>query len=173
MAQTITSIAALGSRYLSNIQYRVLDTAGAYYPGPGDNLANGVHLGQGIWRAVVTLPDAGGEVRWSQAGALLAVDVVEPVPGTIAGGAVAAAVWSYADTARSLTGPQAVNSAVTLELIQAFVQGRFRISYTLGKAYQYGIDGTVLQEFDLRAEDGNDAFTAQTAVDRVPVNGAE
>jgi len=130
-------------------------------------------LGQGIWRAVVTLPDAGGEVRWSQAGALLAVDVVEPVPGAIAGGAVAAAVWSYADTDRSLTGPQAVNSAVTLGLIQAFVQGRFRINYSLGKAYQYGTDGTILQEFNLRDADGNMAITAQTAVDRVPVNGAE
>ena len=172
MPQTITSIAALGSRYLSGIQYRVLDTAGAYYPGPGDNLTNGTHLGQGIWRAVVTLPDAGGEVRWSQAGALLAVDVVEPVPGAIAGGAVAAAVWSYADTDRSLTGPQAVNSAVTLGLIQAFVQGRFRINYSLGKAYQYGTDGTVLQEFNLRDADDNIAIDAQTAVDRIPVGGA-
>lgn len=171
MPQTVTSIAALGFRFLSGIQYRVLDTAGDYYPGPGDNLANGTHLGQGIWRAVVTLPDAGGEVRWSQSGSLLAVDVVEPAPGAVAGETVAAAVWSYTDTDRSLTGPQAVNSAATLGLIQAFVQGRFRINYSLGKAYQYGTDGTVLQEFDLRDADGNMAINAQTAVDRVPVGG--
>lgn len=171
MPQTITSVAVLGTRYLSGIQYRVLNTAGAFYPGPADNLANGTHLGNGVWRATATLPDAGGEVRWSQGASILAVDVVEPVPGAVAGEAVAAQVWTYTGGDRSLTGPQAVNSAATLGLIQAFVQGRFRINYSLGKAYQYGTDGTVLQEFDLRDADGNMAINAQTAVDRVPVDG--
>lgn len=81
MAQTITSVAVLGTRYLSGVQYRVLNTAGTFYPGPADNLANGTHLGNGVWRATVTLPDAGGEVRWSQSASILAVDVVEVASG--------------------------------------------------------------------------------------------
>lgn len=92
-------------------------------------------------------------------------------PTNIPPGLTAAQVWNYTGGDRSLTGAQAVNSAVTLGLIQAFVQGRFRISYSLGKAYQYGTDGTVLQEFNLRDADGNMAINAQTAVDRVPVGG--
>jgi hypothetical protein len=91
--------------------------------------------------------------------------------GDIPAGLTAAQVWTYTDGDRSLTGPQAINSAVTLGLIQAFVQGRFKINYSLGKAYQYSTTGTVLQEFDLRDADGNLAITAQTAVDRVPVSG--
>lgn len=93
-------------------------------------------------------------------------------PNNIPPGLSAAEVWGYTEGDRSLTGPQAINSAVTLGLVQAFVQGRFRINYSLGKAYQYGTDGTVLQEFNLRDADGNPANTAQTAVDRVPVGGA-
>jgi hypothetical protein len=58
MPQTITSIASLGSRYTAGIQYRLFDgtTLGS--------LTNGTHLGDGIWRAAVELPDTGGEVRW-------------------------------------------------------------------------------------------------------------
>jgi len=92
--------------------------------------------------------------------------------GDIPAGLSAAQVWGYTEGNRSLSGPQAVNSAVTLGLIQAFVQGRFRINYSLGKAYQYGTDGTVLQEFNLRDADDNIAIDAQTAVDRIPVGGA-
>jgi len=148
MAQTITSIAALGSRYLSGIQYRVLDTAGAYYPGPDDNLANGTHLGQGIWRAVVTLPDAGGEVRWSQAGALLAVDVVEPLAG--------------------LSGAQAASLAATEALIRALVLGGFEIDYANSVAIQRNPDGTERVRFDLKDDNNDPASTPQTAVKRVP-----
>lgn len=78
MAQTLSSIISLGSRYSTNIQYRVLDNSGNYYPGPGDNLVNGNHLGNGIWKAIVTLPDNGGEVRWFLGTLLLGVDIFPP-----------------------------------------------------------------------------------------------
>lgn len=92
-------------------------------------------------------------------------------PTNIPPGLTAQQVWEYTGGDRSLSGAQAVNSAVTLGLVQAFVQGRFRINYANGTATQYNPDGTVLQVFDLRDADGNDAFSAQTAVDRVPVSG--
>ena len=119
MPQTVTSIAVLGSRYLSGIQYRVLNTAGAFYPGPADNLANGTHLGNGVWRATATLPDAGGEVRWSQGASILAVDVVEPAPGAVAGETVATAVWTYTDGDRSLSGTQAAQLTGILEQLKS------------------------------------------------------
>ena len=92
-------------------------------------------------------------------------------PTNIPPGLTAQQVWEYTGGDRSLSGAQAVNSAVTLGLVQAFVQGRFRINYANGTATQYNPDGTVLQVFDLRDADGDMAINAQTAVDRVPVGG--
>ena len=138
MPQTITSIASLGSRYTAGIQYRLFDgtTLGA--------LTNATHLGNGIWRAVVQLPDAGGEVRWfTNAGAaLLGVDVVGAVNPDIAS---------------------------TLALAQAFTMGRFRIDYPNSTATQYNVDGTVRKVFSLLDDQGNPAIDAQSAVDRVPL----
>jgi hypothetical protein len=138
MPQTITSIASLGSRYTAGIQYRLFDgtTLGA--------LQNPTHLGGGIWRAVVELPDAGGEVRWfANAGAvLLGVDVVGAVNPDIAS---------------------------TLALAQAFTLGRFKIDYPNSTATQYNPDGTVRKVFTLRDDQGNPAIDAQSAVDRVPL----
>lgn len=168
MPQTITSVAVLGARYASGIQYRVLNTAGAFYPGPADNLANGTHLGNGVWRAVATLPDAGGEVRWSQGASILAVDVVEPAPGAVAGETVATAVWTYTGGDRSLSGTQAATVATTLATTQAFAEGKFVIDYDASTATQYNTDGTVRRVFDLQDKDGNPATSAQTAVKRVP-----
>ena len=121
--------------------------------------------------STVEVPDAGALIEFRQSsntGTFLSAVTVDPVPTNF----TAAQVWGYTEGDRSLSGPQAVNSAVTLGLIQAFVQGRFRINYTLGKAYQYGTDGTVLQEFNLRDADGNMAINAQNAVDRIPIGGA-
>jgi hypothetical protein len=138
MPQTITSIASLGSRYTSGVQYRLFDgtTLGA--------LTNATHLGNGIWRAVVQLPDAGGEVRWfANAGAVpLGVDVVGAVNPDIAS---------------------------TLALAQAFTMGRFRIDYPNSTATQYNVDGTVRKVFSLLDDQGNPAIDAQSAVDRVPL----
>lgn len=138
MTQTITSAAILGSRYTAGIQYRLFDgmTLGA--------LTNATHLGEGIWRAVVQLPDAGGEVRWfANAGAeLLGIDVVGAVNPDIAN---------------------------TLALAQAFTLGRFRIDYPNSTATQYNADGTVRKVFALRDDQGNPAIDAQSAVDRVPL----
>jgi hypothetical protein len=135
--QTITSAAILGSRYTSGVQYRLFDgaTLGA--------LQNPTHLGGGIWRAVVQLPDAGGEVRWfANAGAVpLGIDVVGAVNPDIAS---------------------------TLALAQAFTLGRFKIDYPNSTATQYNPDGTVQKVFSLLDNDGNPASSAQTAVDRVP-----
>ena len=138
MTQTITSAAILGSRYTSGVQYRLFDgaTLGA--------LQNPTHLGGGIWRAVVQLPDAGGEVRWfANAGAaLLGVDVVGAVNPDIAS---------------------------TLALAQAFTLGRFKIDYPNSTATQYNPDGTVRKVFSLLDDQGNPAIDAQSAVDRVPL----
>ena len=138
MPQTITSIASLGSRYTSGVQYRLFDgtTLGA--------LTNATHLGNGIWRAVVQLPDAGGEVRWfANAGAVpLGVDVVGAVNPDIAS---------------------------TLALAQAFTLGRFKIDYPNRTATQYNVDGTVRKVFSLLDDQGNPAIDAQSAVDRVPL----
>ena len=138
MPQTITSIASLGSRYTAGIQYRLFDgaTLGA--------LQNPTHLGGGIWRAVVQLPDAGGEVRWfANAGAVpLGIDVVGAVNPDIAS---------------------------TLALAQAFTLGRFRIDYPNSTATQYNVDGTVRKVFSLLDDQGNPAIDAQSAVDRVPL----
>jgi hypothetical protein len=138
MTQTITSVAILGSRYTSGVQYRLFDgaTLGA--------LQNPTHLGGGIWRAVVELPDAGGEVRWfANAGAaLLGVDVVGAVNPDIAS---------------------------TLALAQAFTLGRFKIDYPNSTATQYNPDGTVRKVFSLLDDQGNPAIDAQSAVDRVPL----
>jgi hypothetical protein len=137
MPQTITSIASLGSRYTAGIQYRLFDgtTLGS--------LTNGTHLGDGIWRAAVELPDTGGEVRWfANAGArLLGIDVVDAVNPDIAS---------------------------TLALAQAFTLGRFKIDYPNSTATQYNPDGTVQKVLSLLDNDGNPASSAQTAVDRVP-----
>ena len=160
MPQTITSIAVLGTRHLSGIQYRVFDAAGTFYPGPADNLANGTHLGNGVWRATATLPDAGGEVRWSQGASILAVDVV--------GETVATAVWNYTGGDRSLSGTQANSLIASEALIKALVLGGFEIDYENSTATQRNPDGTVRKVFDLQDQDGNPATTAQTAVKRVP-----
>ena len=138
MPQTITSAAILGSRYTSGVQYRLFDgtTLGA--------LTNATHLGNGIWRAVVQLPDAGGEVRWfANAGAVpLGVDVVGAVNPDIAS---------------------------TLALAQAFTLGRFKVDYPNSTATQYNPDGTVRKVFALQDDQGNPAIDAQSAVDRVPL----
>jgi hypothetical protein len=138
MTQTITSAAILGSRYTAGIQYRLFDgtTLGA--------LQDPTHLGNGIWRAVVELPDAGGEVRWfANAGAVpLGIDVVGAVNPDIAS---------------------------TLALAQAFTLGRFKIDYPNSTATQYNPDGTVRKVFSLLDDQGNPAIDAQSAVDRVPL----
>jgi hypothetical protein len=137
MPQTITSAAILGS-YTAGIQYRLFDgtTLGA--------LQDPTHLGGGVWRAVVELPDAGGEVRWfANAGAVpLGIDVVGAVNPDIAS---------------------------TLALAQAFTLGRFKIDYPNSTATQYNPDGTVRKVFSLLDDQGNPAIDAQSAVDRVPL----
>jgi hypothetical protein len=164
MAQTITSVASLGSRYTAGIQYRLFDgtTLGS--------LTNGTHLGDGIWRAAVELPDTGGEVRWfANAGArLLGVDVVDAAPSVSVGENIAQSIWAYNQGDRSLSGSQANLFSNLLSLVQAFTLGRHRIDFAASTTTQYNIDGTVLKVFDLRDKDGNPAIVAQTAVDRVP-----
>jgi hypothetical protein len=164
MPQTITSIASLGSRYTAGIQYRLFDgtTLG--------NLTNGTHLGNGIWRAAVELPDTGGEVRWfANAGArLLGVDVVDAAPSVSVGENIAQSIWTYSQGDRSLSGSQANLFSNLLSLVQAFVLGRVKISYPTSTMTQYNPNGTVLKVFDLEDENGNPAISAQTAVDRVP-----
>jgi hypothetical protein len=164
MPQTITSIASLGSRYTAGIQYRLFDgtTLGS--------LTNGTHLGGGIWRAAVELPDTGGEVRWfANAGArLLGVDVVDAAPSVSVGENIAQSIWAYNQGDRSLSGSQANLFSNLLSLVQAFVLGRVKISYPTSTMTQYNPNGTVLKVFDLEDENGNPAISAQTAVDRVP-----
>lgn len=145
MSQTITSIAALGSRYLSGIQYRVFNTANAFYPGPGDNLADGTHLGQGIWRAVATLPVVGGEVRWYSNGGtvLLAVDAIA-----------------------STLAPQQTE---ILQLCEAFVQGQVEVNYISSTMTQYNRNGTIRQIFSLRDINNQPATSGADAVKRIPV----
>jgi len=122
MSQTITSIASLGSRYTAGIQYRLFDgtTLG--------NLANGTHLGDGVWRVAVELPDTGGEVRWfANAGArLLGVDVVSSKPDDAAilaaiqllptEAEISAAVWAY--VARTLTTASGLTTEQNTKLNQ-------------------------------------------------------
>jgi hypothetical protein len=164
MTQTITSAAILGSRYTAGIQYRLFDgtTLGS--------LTNGTHLGNGIWRAVVQLPDAGGEVRWfANAGAVpLGIDVVDAAPALASGQVIAEQVWTYAGSDRALSGSQANLFSNLLSLVQAFTLGRHRIDFAASTTTQYNIDGTVRQVFNLRDKDGSPATNAQTAVDRVP-----
>lgn len=92
--------------------------------------------------------------------------------GDIPAGLTAAQVWSYTGGDRALSGPQAVNLAATLGIVQAFAQGKFEINYANSTATQYNPDNTVLQVFELQDNQGNLATTAQTAVVRVPVGGA-
>jgi hypothetical protein len=162
--QTITSAAILGSRYTSGVQYRLFDgaTLGA--------LQNPTHLGGGIWRAVVQLPDAGGEVRWfANAGAVpLGIDVVDAAPSVSVGENIAQSIWAYNQGDRSLSGSQANLFSNLLSLVQAFTLGRHRIDFAASTTTQYNIDGTVRQVFNLRDKDGSPATNAQTAVDRVP-----
>jgi hypothetical protein len=164
MTQTITSVAILGSRYTAGIQYRLFDgtTLGA--------LQDPTHLGNGIWRAVVELPDAGGEVRWfANAGALpLGIDVVGALPDVNVGENIAQQVWTYAGSDRALSGSQADDQATILALVQAFVEGRVKINYPNSTVTQYNVDGTVRKVFRLQDDQGGLATSAQTAVDRVP-----
>jgi hypothetical protein len=165
MTQTITSAAILGSRYTAGIQYRLFDgtTLGS--------LTNGTHLGNGIWRAVVELPDAGGEVRWfANAGAeLLGIDVVDAAPALASGQVIAEQVWTYAGGDRALSGSQADDQATILALVRAFVEGRVKINYPNSTVTQYNVDGTVRKVFRLQDDQGGLATSAQTAVDRVPL----
>lgn len=174
--QTVPATASLGPAYatVATIGYSILAIDGSV--AIAYTTANVVSLGGGFYRVTggVSAPDAGGIIQWwsnnpSSGGVLLAVDVVEPAPGAVAGETVATAVWSYTDGDRSLSGAQAVNSAAMLGLIQAFVRGRFTINYQTATAIQYNPDGTILQVFDLRDAEGNLANSAQVAVDRVPV----
>ena len=144
--QTITSIAVLGTRYSAGIQYRVFDNANALYPGfLGDNLANGTHLGNGVWKAVAILPDAGGEVRWyADSGArILAVDVTGP---TLA--------------------PQQTE---ILQLCEAFVEGRVDVDYVTATMTQYNKSGTIRRVFHLRNANDLPATNGSEAVKRIPV----
>jgi hypothetical protein len=129
MPQTITSIASLGSRYTAGIQYRLFDgtTLG--------NLTNGTHLGDGIWRAVVQLPDAGGEVRWfANAGArLLGIDVVSSKPDDAAilaaiqllptEAEISAAVWAY--VTRTLTTASGLTTEQNTRLNELWRKAQF------------------------------------------------
>jgi hypothetical protein len=121
MPQTITSIASLGSRYTAGIQYRLFDgtTLG--------NLVNGTHLGNGIWRAAVELPDAGGEVRWfANAGAvLLGVDSVDALGFTTEQNTKLNELWRKAqlDTTNPVTRTRNLTTgAVTETLGQTGIQ---------------------------------------------------